>query len=318
MSEALYIPKTLHEAIKHFADADVAHRFFVTLRWPDGVTCVYCSCERLSYISTRRTWACKDCKKRFSVKVGTVMEDSPLKIETWAAAMWLIVGAKNGISSCEIARALGVCQKTAWFLLHRIRHVMTTGSMEPFDGVVECDEMYIGGLEKNKHKDKKQNAGRGGVGKEIVMGILKRSKEDGTSQVRAKVIPNTKKDTLHAEVKANVKKGAKVMTDAARGYQGLSEDLEHAWVDHAVKYVEGQVHTNGCENFWSLFARMLGGTYTHVDPRHLQAYLDEEVYRFNNRGGDDADRFTYVAASVAGRRLTWKELTERGLKNIQP
>lgn len=319
MADALYVPKTLHEAIQHFSDASVAHTFMVTLRWPEGVTCPYCQCKELSYISTRRVWACKnkECKKRFSVKVGSIMEDSPLKIEIWLAAMWLISGAKNGISSCEVARALGVCQKTAWFLLHRIRHVMTTGSMDAFTGTVEADETFIGGLEKNKHSDKKRRNGRGGAGKEIVMGILQRGTSEVASQIRAKVIPDTGKETLHGELRGNVVEGSAVYTDAHRGYNGLGEYLEHEWVDHAVRYVEGAVHTNGCENFWSLFDRMLHGTYTHIDPRHLQAYADEQVYRFNHRKTNDAGRFTTVAASVTGKRLTWNDLTERGLTSIQ-
>jgi transposase-like protein len=194
------------------------------------------------------------------------MEDSPLKLETWASAMWLIAGAKNGKSSYEISRSLGICQKSACHLAHRIRHMMTSGSLEQFGGTVEVDETFIGGKEKNKHSDKKLNQGRGAVGKEIVMGILHRG-----GDVRAKVVSGTDKETLQSEVRANLKHGSEVFTDAHRGYIGLSADLEHAWVDHAVKYVVGRVHTNGCENFWSLFKRMLHGTYVHIDRRHLQS-----------------------------------------------
>jgi transposase-like protein len=314
VTDDLYIPKTLHEALKHFANPDVAHNFMVSLRWPDGVTCPNCEGKEHSYISTRRTWACKGCKTRFTVKKGSIMEDSPLSIELWLAAMWLISGAKNGISSCEIARSLGICQKSAWFLLHRIRHVMSTGSMDAFVGEIEVDETFIGGLEKNKHSDKKLKAGRGSVGKDIVMGILERATNgQPASQIRTKVFPDTGRETLHAEIKASVAKGSTVYTDAHRGYRGMPDGWEHQWVDHAVSYVEGNVHTNGCENFWSLFDRMLHGTYTHIDPQHLQAYADEMCYRFNNRKGVDGERFAVVAASTPGKRLTFKQLTERGL-----
>jgi len=230
--------------------------------------------------------------------------------------MWMIAACKNGISSYEIHRALGITQKTAWFLLHRVRLAMQNGSLEMMSGPVECDETFIGGLEKNKHHDKKQRKGRGGIGKQIVMGILERGAEGGSSRMRAKVVPNTHGETLKGEVKASVTPGASVFTDAHGGYRGLSADLEHQWVDHAVRYVEGQVHTNGCENFWSLFSRMLGGTYTHIDPRHLQSYVDEQVHRFNNRHTNDAGRFADVLGSVSGKRLTYRTLTGRGLAPI--
>jgi hypothetical protein len=251
------------------------------------------------------------------VKVGTIFEDSPLKLEVWFAAMWLITNAKNGISSYEVGRALGVCQKTAWFLLHRIRHLMETGSLDKMLGPVEADETYIGGKAKNKHASK-NNHDRGVKGKEIVMGILQRGTEVEHSKVRAKVIPNTIKHTLQNEIKANVQPGAVLNTDAHAGYQGLSEEYKHAWVDHLVKYAEGSIHTNGAENFWSLFKRMLGGTYVHVDPRHLQAYVDEETYRFNNRKTDDAARFVSTLMQSYGKRLTWDNLTERGLSSMLP
>ncbi len=307
-------PKTLQEAIKYFSDPDRAHAMVVAARWPNGIACPHCgTLDEHTYLANYRRWKCKGCKKQFTVKLGTIFEDSPLKLETWLAGMWLIANCKNGVSSHEIHRALGITQKSAWFLLHRVRLAMQNGSLEMFDGTIECDETYVGGLEKNKHKSKRQNLGRGGVGKEIVMGILERGKEKGTSKIRAKVIRDTTKATLQGEVKATVTQGAEVFTDAHMGYRGLDSDLEHAWVDHAVKYVEGRVHTNGCENFWSLFSRMLGGTYTHIDPRHLQAYVDEQAHRFNNRKDNDAGRFESVLVSVNGKRLTYRTLTERGL-----
>lgn len=311
-------PRTLVEAVQQFCDPDEAHHFAVMLRWPDGVTCTGCGSKRLSFISTRRTWACRECKKRFTVKTGSLMEDSPLKLGTWMVAVWLITGAKNGISSYEVSRALGVCQKTAWFLLHRIRLAMHQGSFEKSPGPVECDETWVGGLDKNRHKNKKRSGGKSGAhSHELVMGILERGTEGSVSRIRAKVLPDEKNSTLQAEVLANVEPGAQVFTDGHFAYKALSAEYKHAWVDHALTYVRGEVHTNGLENFWSLFQRMLGGTYTHVDPRHLQSYLDEEVYRFNERKMDDVGRFVAAVCSMPGKRLTWRELTERGLTTFE-
>lgn len=225
MESALKVPQTLHEAMKYFADPDIVFEFVKMLLWPDGVvTCPFCSCPRTSFISTRRTWKCKDCGKQFSVKTGTIFHSSPLSLETWSAGVWLIGNAKNGISSCEVARSLGVTQKTAWFMLHRICHAMQTGNLNKFSGTVEADETFIGGKEKNKHFDKRQNKGRGGVGKEIVMGILERGTENAPSQIRAQVIPDTTQATLHAEIRENVETGSEVFTDAHKGYRGLSPE----------------------------------------------------------------------------------------------
>jgi transposase-like protein len=318
MSAEITIPQSLIAAIKQFSDPQVVFDFMVNFRWPGGVVCPYCGNSDLSFISTRKVWHCKCCKKRFSVKVGTIMEDSPLPLEKWFAGIFLISNAKNGISSCEVARALEVTQKTAWFLLHRIRFIMTNGSMDKIAGPVEADETFIGGKEKNKHADKKLRRGRGSVGKEVVMGILERGTETESSKMRAKVVPNTSGATLQTEIKENVEAGAPVYTDAHAGYRGLSEEYKHSWVDHAVKYVEGQTHTNGCENYWSLFKRMLHGTYTHMDPRHLQAYLDEMDYRFNNRDTNDGARFAAAVMAVPGKRLTYEELKDRGLQFVDP
>jgi transposase-like protein len=320
METEITIPQSLMEAIKQFSDPQVCHDFMVNFRWPGGVTCPYCGCVKLSFISTRKVWHCKDCKKRFSVKVGTIMEDSPLPLEKWFAGIFLITNAKNGISSCEISRALDVTQKTAWFLLHRVRYIMDSGSMNKMTGSVEADETYIGGKAKNMHVDKRREKinGRGGSGKTIVMGILERAAEMNVSNIRTKVVPDTTSNTLHAEIKANVETGAELNTDAHKGYRGLSEEYKHGWVDHAVKYVEGKIHCNGVENYWSLFKRMLHGTYTHVDPRHLQAYLDEQDSRYNLRTLNDGGRFAVAVMAVAGKRLTYSELAERGLKMMAP
>ncbi len=308
MEHEANFPKTLQEAILYFSDLDTCTTFMAQIRWPDGVTCPYCEGKAVSYLSTRRKWKCmgKECHKQFSVKVGTVMEDSPIGLDKWLAAVWMITNAKNGISSYEIHRALGITQKSAWFLNHRIRLAMQTGTFEKLSGQVEADETYIGGLARNMHRDKRHAkiTGTGGVGKVAVMGLLER---DG--KVRAKVINDATQLTLHAEVKSHVEQGAELFTDGWKGYSGLHTDYVHQVIDHAEKYVDGQIHTNGIENFWSLLKRGIKGTYVSVEPFHLFRYLDEQTFRFNTRKGKDADRFVEAIGSIAGKRLTYDELT---------
>ena len=309
MANELRVPKTLQEAIIFYANPDKCLELLIELRWNDGVVCPYCVGKDVTFMASVRRWQCKNkaCRKQFSIKVGTVMEDSPIGLDKWLCAIWLITNAKNGISSYEIHRAIGVTQKTAWFLLHRIRLAMQNGTLEKMSGAVEADETFIGGLEKNKHKDKKLNAGRGPVGKTIVLGVLERSEE--VSQVRAKVVQNRAENTLRAEIKKEVSAFSQLYTDAWKGYRGLSPEYIHKFVDPAVNYAIGQVHTNGLENFWSLLKRCLKGTYISVEPFHLFRYLDEEVFRFNNRAGSDRDRFLLALGSVSGKRLTYDELT---------
>ena len=303
------LPKTLQEAIILFSDPDVCHDYMTRLRWANGVACPHCGCTGAGFVKTRRIWNCKGCKKQFSVKAGTIFEESPLKLSTWLPCFWLIANCKNGVSSCEIARSLGVTQKTAWFMLHRIRHIMETGSVEKLSGTIEADETFVGGLEKNKHKDKKLNQGRGPVGKTIVMGVLERGTKTKKSQVRAEVIPNTSKVVLGSVIRAEVTKFATVYTDAWKGYNGLSAEYIHKFIDHAICYAIGQVHTNGIENFWALLKRTLKGTYVSVEPFHLEAYINEQAFRFNNRGYSDGERFVKVLKAIEGKRLTYETLT---------
>ncbi|HVX91106.1 MAG TPA: IS1595 family transposase, partial [Candidatus Paceibacterota bacterium] len=265
------------------------------------------------FIKTRRIWRCKECGKQFTVKIGTVMEDSPLGLDKWVVGMWLLVNAKNGISSYEIHRALGITQKSAWFLLHRLRLALKTRSFSKVSGTVEVDETYIGGLEENKHEHKKLHAGRGGVGKAIVMGIVERGGVDGSpSQVRAMVVGNTDAETLQGEVLKNVKHGSTVNTDSHASYKGLGQAYTHETINHAIEYVRGNVTTNRAENFFSCLKRTLKGTYISVDPMHLQAYVNEQCFRFNARIGTDRDRFLLAVKGMEGRRLTYKKLTRNG------
>jgi len=301
-------PKTLLEAIRYFSDPDVATAFFAGLRWPDGPVCPKCGVqdEDHYYLKSRRVWKCKACRKQFSVKVGTIFEDSPIGMDKWLPAMWMLVNCKNGISSHELARDLGVTQKTAWFMLHRIRLATKTGSFEKLSGHVEADETFIGGKARNMHKSKREQKiqGRGTVGKVAVMGLLERHGE-----VRTQIVPDTGSRTLQVEVRENLEPGSEVHTDALKSYRGLDSEYIHNVVDHAERYVDGHIHTNSLENFWSLLKRGIKGTYVGVEPYHLFRYLDEQAFRYNNRKGEDADRFVKTLESAAGRRLTYEEVT---------
>lgn len=301
-------PQTLQQAIVYFANKDVAHQYLVDLRWPDGVVCPHCKGLEHSYTTTRKIWRCKSCKKQFSVKVGTVFEDSPIGLDKWLSAVWMIANAKNGISSLEIHRALGVTQKTAWFILHRIRAAMQSGSLEKFSGEVEVDETYVGGKVKNMHKikvEQREKQGRGSVNKSIVVGLLERN-----GQVKTRVVKRATKRALQNFVRENVVNGANVYSDEFTAYQGLNPEYVHQVIEHAIQYVNGNIHTNGIEKFWSLFKRTLRGTYVNCDPSHLFRYLDEQSFRFNNRKTNDANRFATVLEMVAGKRLTYAKLIQ--------
>jgi transposase-like protein len=303
-------PKTLQEAIIFFSDPDDCLNYMVERRFPDGVFCPTCGRIDVKFLENQRKWQCKSVhpRRQFSIKVGTIFEDSPLGLDKWLTAVWMITNCKNGISSYEIHRALGITQKSAWFMLHRIRLAMQTGSFEKkFSGECEADETFIGGKARNMHLDVKERriTGTGGKDKVAVMGILERGGE-----VRTKVVADRKKATLQGEVKKHVQAGAALYTDALLSYEGLASEYAHEVIDHAVKYVDGHVHTNGIENFWSLLKRGLSGTYISVEPFHLFRYLDEQAFRFNYRKDlNDSDRFNIVASQVAGKRLTYKQLT---------
>lgn len=312
MSNAEYFPKTLQEAIVYFADKDNAFRFAVDLRWPDGsISCPFCGSGEYSFLSTRQLWKCKGCKKQYSVRVGTIFEDSPLSLSKWFVAIWMIANCKNGVSSYELHRAIGVTQKTAWFMLHRVRAAIQAKSFDrKLAGVVETDECHIGGLMENMHKAKKERikAGRkanSATGKTIVQAVLER---DG--EVRAQILESLSLGPRLDFLRKHVEAGAQVMTD--EGYDGkrMSEsEFVHQFVNHQREYVRGNVHTNGIENFWSLLQRSLSGTYVSVEPFHLSAYVDEQAFRFNNRKTTDGQRFLRALAMVPTARLTYAKLT---------
>ena len=317
------LPTNLVEAIQYFSDLDVATEFVANLRWPDGPVCPDCGLKEHSYLTTRRLWKCKNCKRQFSVKVGTIFEDSPIKLNKWLAAIWEVANDKNGISSLELGRKIGVTQKTAWFMTHRIRLAMQTGSFEKysakFDGAVEVDETYIGGKARNMNAKRRrrweaEGGKQGHAGKVGIMGFKQRDGEVAFTVLNR----GTRKPELQREVRMRVKPNATIITDELKSYSGLDEQYQHLVINHAEKYVDGQIHTNGLENFWSLLKRSLGGTYVSVRPFHLFRYLDEQTYRYNRREMADGERVQHLLGGIEGKRLTWKELTGKKIELMKP
>ena len=309
-------PTTLQEAILHFSDYANCHSAVVAVRWPDRVVkCPRCGSARVVYLEKARVWKCYGghSQAKFSLKVGTVFEDSPLPLQKWLPALWLLTNCKNGISSYELARALDVTQKTAWFMLHRLRLALQANDGGKLGGEVEVDETYIGGKARNMHASKKQrmgiSQGRSMAGKVAVMGLLDRHGKGGRSQIRCEVVDGRKRHHFRPVIDQHVPAGATVNTDSHLSYQGLSNTYTHNVIDHAKAYVQATVHTNGCENFWSLLKRAIKGTYVSIEPFHLFRYLDEQSFRFNERAGDEAARFLVALFGICNKRLTYKALT---------
>lgn len=317
-------PKTLQQAIQYFKDEQTCIDAVVALRWPDGPICPKCGHNQHYYLATQRRWKCKQCKKQFSVKVGTIFEDSPIPLEKWLIALWMLVNCRNGVSSYELGRSLGMTQKSAWFVLHRLRLALREGNLAKMGGngnAVESDEAYIGGRANFMHKDRRERlrkareANLSGdsnlIGKAAVWGLLDREQR----KVRATVVSAINREVLQSEILAHIEKGTRIYSDEANVYHAIPKDYIHEFVSHAQKYVDGQVHTNGLENFWSLLKRGLKGTYVAVEPFHLFRYLDEQVFRYNNRKNaagrklKDGERFEIALSQIAGKRLTFKEVT---------
>jgi transposase-like protein len=305
------VPKTLQQAIQYFSNFENCRNFMISVRWPDGkVLCPRCGSEKVAWLEKAKVYFCsvKHPKQKFSLKVGTVLEDSPIGLDKWFPAMWLLSNCKNGISSYELAKDLGVTQKSAWFMLHRIRAAMKNNSLRKLGstgGPVEVDEVFVGGNLRKMHADRRLKL-KNAMGKDhktIVLGMLDRD----TREVRTKVIPNVKRETLQSEILRQVQGAGTVYTDGYAAYDNLAaQAFIHETVNHVDEYVRGQVHTQGIENFWSLLKRTLTGTYVAVEPFHLDAYADEQAFRFNNRATrenplDDADRFMLAVSQVSGK-----------------
>jgi transposase-like protein len=301
-------PTTLQEAILYFAKSENCRAYLVARRWPDGVVCPRCGSKDVLFLEKYNRWHCraKHDAPQFTLKTGTVMEESPIGLDKWLMVMWQVVNSKNGISSCEVAKAIGITQKSAWFMDHRIRFALGIDSGDKLTGHVEADETFIGGKARNMHiaERKRRITGTGGKDKTAVLGIVERG-----GKVRTVVVPDRKKKTLQSEVKKHVEAGSALYTDFLLSYEGLEGEYAHKVIDHAVAYVDGQVHTNTIENFWALLKRGISGTYVSVEPFHLFRYLDEQVYRFNNRKMTDAERFDMAVKGIVGKRLTFDQLT---------
>ena len=320
-------PKTLQQAVKYFSDEQVCIDTVASLRWPDGVACPACEKKDLWYLKTQKRWKCKECGRQFSVKLGTIFEDSAIKLDKWLVALWMLVNSANGISSYEVARGLGITQKSAWFVMHRLRLALKDGTLLKLGsaegGEVEIDETFIGGKIGNMHKDRKLRIEHKRSelprwkstdrypGKTAVFGVLDRD----LRKVRAQVVPNVKRETLQNAILKQVELGSTIYSDQAVPYNQLTEKYAHEVVNHLREYVRGSVHTNGMENFWSLLKRGLRGTYVAVEPFHLDRYVDEQAFRYNNRKGEDgkkltdSQRFEIALSQVAGKRLTFAEVT---------
>jgi transposase-like protein len=308
------MPKTLIEAVRFFESPVNCREYMVSQRWPEGVRCPQCGSDAVYFDQSRNGWECKTRhpKRKFTLKTGTIFEDSPLGLDKWLPCVWMIVNAKNGVSSHEIARSIGVTQKTAWFMLQRIRLAMqedNNGGGGKLGGDVEVDETYIGAKARNMHHDRKERTKAGRWhGKVAVMGLLERN-TSGPSRVRTRIVNSTKRGALVGPIKENVELGSNLYSDALPTYSSMNHMFVHQFVDHAEAYAIGNVHTNGLENYWSLLKRALHGTYVAVEPFHLFRYLDEQAFRFNNRDWTDSMRFSAVIKAIVGKRLTYEQVT---------
>ena len=311
------------EAILHFQSYQNCHDFLVELRWPHGVRCPHCDSKRVTWMASVKRWKCYEGhpKPQFSLKSGSIFEESPIHLSKWLAAIWMIVNCKNGISSYEIHRELGVTQKTAWFMGHRARAAIHQGSFESMrlgggDGAeVEVDETFIGGKARNMHSDVKARriTGRGPTDKTVVLGMLERG-----GKVTAQVVCDRKKRTLQHGVRSTVAAGTALYSDDLASYEGLQLEYAHKTVNHAIQYVDGRVHTNTMENFWSLLKRCINGTWVSVEPFHLYRYLDEQAWRWNTRKWTNAERFINAVSGIFGKRLTYDELRGRATRKRDP
>jgi transposase-like protein len=301
--------KSLYELFEAIPDERAAIKYFAVIRWKSGEFCPYCGHDKIYPFKDGKTWKCAQCRDRFSIRVGTIFEDSKIPIRKWLAAIWFITSHKKGIASTTLAKDLDVTQKTAWFMLHRLRHAARTRSFNRrLDGEIEIDETFIGGKARNRHVGKRGTSGKtGGAGKAVVLGMLERGGE-----FRALHIDSLRAKDLHATVERHVEPGAAVITDEYVSYQGLDARYQHFTINHSQgEYVRNDfVHTNSVEGAWALLKRQIIGIHHWISVKHLHRYVAEATWRFNRRVVEDAPRMAEFLGRLNGR-LTYNVLIQK-------